>query len=167
MLPSTLRLILYTHRLPTTFIKGWKRHQAPSFVSAKSLNFLAHRTIPSLIIPVNISKSNWFMSRRRCYPIDGSSSGGGSCCWQCCLWLPRTEDQWRCQIAGRGGEEPVPVSCWRGYEERSTQSCRLARDSVEGLVDTADPGEPAAKLVCSTRADLEAWTSGDGEPILA
>jgi hypothetical protein len=69
---------------------------------------------------------------------------------------------------------PVPGRGWRGYEERSTQSCRPAGEVVEGLVGTADTGVAAAELGwadvelgCSVAADLRICTSGDGEPVPA
>ena len=77
----------------------------------------------------------------------------------------RTMGCWR--VAGHGEGEPVPGSCWRGYEGRSTQSCRSAGEAVEGLVCAADTGEAAAKLGCSAASDLKARAYGDGEPVPA
>jgi len=73
-----------------------------------------------------------------------------------------------CWRAARHGEgEPVPGSCWRGYEGRSTQSFRSPGEAVEGLVCAADTGEAAAKLGCSATSDLKARAYGDGEPVPA
>jgi len=70
---------------------------------------------------------------------------------------------WR--AAWHGEEEPIPGSCWRGYEERSTQSSRSAGELVEGLVCAADTGEAAVELGCSAGSGLKARASGNGEPV--
>jgi len=91
----------------------------------------------------------------------------------------RTMGCWR--AVGHKEMWHVSGRCWRGYEERSTQSCRPAGEAVEGLVCTADIGEAAAELGwsaaepgwsaaepgCSVAADLRTCTSGDGEPVPA
>jgi hypothetical protein len=67
-------------------------------------------------------------------------------------------------MVGRGGEELEPISCWRGYEKRSTQSCRLARESIEGPnCITTESGEPAENSGFSVVAELEACNSKGGE----
>jgi len=43
----------------------------------------------------------------------------------------------------------------RGYGERSTQSCSLAGESMEGLVYTTNTGEFAAELGCFAVANLK------------
>jgi len=48
------------------------------------------------------------------------------------------------------------MRCWRGYEERSTQSCRSVGEPVEGPDCTTDNGEPITEPVCSIVVDLEA-----------
>ena len=77
---------------------------------------------------------------------------------------------WR--AAGHGEVWPVPGRCWRGYEERSTQSCRPAGEAGEGLVGTTDTGEAAAEPGCSAAepgcsaaANLRTCASSDGEPV--
>jgi metal-dependent HD superfamily phosphatase/phosphodiesterase len=46
-------------------------------------------------------------------------------------------------------------------------SWRIAGESLEGLICTANTSEFAVELGCSTVADLKACTSGNREPILA
>jgi len=58
-------------------------------------------------------------------------------------------------------------SCWRGYEERSTQSCRPAAEALEGLVCAVDTDEADVELGCFVASDLKARASGNGESVPA
>jgi len=170
MLPLTLRLTLYTHRLPTTIIEGWNDTKVQVLLARKawisSLIALCHalylltslKTIGSWVG----GDTTRLMEAAVAVVVVVDSAVFG-CLGQKTMWCWGT--------AGHEGEELVPVSCWRGYEERSTKSCRPARESVEGLVGTTNTGEPAAELVCYVvelvySAEL-VRTSIDGEPIPA
>ena len=111
------------------------------------------------LIPVSIIKNKWFMSRRRYCPTDGSSSGGGSCCGQRCLWLPRTEDHVMLTNSWLWRRRACTWKLLERIRGEIYKSCRPAGESVEGLVDTIDTDEPTV--------DLEARTSINGEPIPA
>jgi len=68
----------------------------------------------------------------------------------------------------RGGEKFEPMICWKGYEERSTKSCRSVREPIEGPDYTAvENGEPVAQQVYYAVVEQEACNSKKGELILA
>jgi len=173
MLPSDLRLILYTHRLPTTFMEGWDGTKVQVLFARKA--WISSR--------ITLCHTSYLLASLK---TSGSWEGGET------TWLKETSEAavvavdsavlgclgWRtmrCWRAARHGEVwPVPGRCWRGYEERSTQSCRPVGEAVEGLVCTADTceaaaeqGWSAAELGCSVAADLRTCASGDGEPVPA
>jgi len=89
MLSSTHRFIFYTHRLPITFIEGWKGSKDQVLLERKA--WISSRTMPNLI-PINIRECNGFRVRRRHYPSDKSGSSGGKNNQISCLRLPRMKD---------------------------------------------------------------------------
>ena len=165
ILPSTMCLILYTNWLPTTFIEGWKGIKVQVLLAYKawiSSRIALCQASYLLALVKAIGSWVWEDTTR----LMGAAVAVVVAVYSVVFGYLGWRTMWCWRVVGRGGEKHVPISYYRGYDERSTQSYKPAEESMEGLVGTADPDEPTTKLVCST-ADLEAWTSGDGEPILA
>jgi len=125
MLSSAWYFILYTQRLPTIFIEGWKGTNDQVLLERNT--WISSFRAPCQASYLSASKkSNWFISRRREYPREKAGRHSSRCCQMGCFWQPWTKYHrmlMNCRTRGRRTRNCILLERIRGEVNNQVQIC--------------------------------------------